>query len=227
MATFVLIPGAGGQAWYWHRLVPLLEAGGHDAIAVELPTADESAGLGEYADAVVSAVGGREHLVVVAQSMGAMTAPLVCGRLPVDLLVLLNAMIPAPGETGLDWWVNSGQGDAAAAKAVAEGRDPDADFDVMQVFFHDVPEPVVAEAMRLGEPHQADRPFAEPWPLDSWPDVATKVVSSADDRLFPLDFQRRLSQERLGMDIDVIPGGHLVALSRPQELAARLTSYLA
>lgn len=28
-ATFVLVPGAGGQAWYWHRVVPELEARGH------------------------------------------------------------------------------------------------------------------------------------------------------------------------------------------------------
>ncbi|HYS07166.1 MAG TPA: hypothetical protein VEP66_00420 [Myxococcales bacterium] len=25
MSAFILIPGAGGVAWYWHRLVPLLE----------------------------------------------------------------------------------------------------------------------------------------------------------------------------------------------------------
>ena len=25
MARFILIPGAGGAAWYWHRVVPLLE----------------------------------------------------------------------------------------------------------------------------------------------------------------------------------------------------------
>ena len=50
MATFVLVPGAGGQAWYWHRLVPELEARGHVAVAVELPAADPSAGLVTYAD---------------------------------------------------------------------------------------------------------------------------------------------------------------------------------
>ena len=37
MTTFVLIPGAGGQAWYRHRVVPRLAFRGHDAIAVELP----------------------------------------------------------------------------------------------------------------------------------------------------------------------------------------------
>jgi len=67
---FVLIPGAGGAAWYWHRVVPELRARGHEAVAVDLPGADESAGLPEYADAVVAAIGGRHDVVVVAQSMG-------------------------------------------------------------------------------------------------------------------------------------------------------------
>jgi hypothetical protein len=36
VTTFVLIPGAGGTAWYWHRVVPLLRAAGHEATAVDL-----------------------------------------------------------------------------------------------------------------------------------------------------------------------------------------------
>ncbi|HEX4102488.1 MAG TPA: hypothetical protein VHY21_18425 [Pseudonocardiaceae bacterium] len=30
MSTFVLLPGAGGSAWYWSRVVPLLADAGHD-----------------------------------------------------------------------------------------------------------------------------------------------------------------------------------------------------
>jgi len=41
MSTFVLIPGAGGAAWYWHRVLPELRARGHEAFAVDLPGADE------------------------------------------------------------------------------------------------------------------------------------------------------------------------------------------
>jgi pimeloyl-ACP methyl ester carboxylesterase len=40
MATFVLVPGAGGVAWYWHRVVPILSEARHDAIAVDLPGDD-------------------------------------------------------------------------------------------------------------------------------------------------------------------------------------------
>ncbi|HLI12838.1 MAG TPA: hypothetical protein VKY65_14695 [Alphaproteobacteria bacterium] len=33
MALFTLVPGAGGMAWYWHRVTPLLRESGHQAIA--------------------------------------------------------------------------------------------------------------------------------------------------------------------------------------------------
>ena len=94
-------------------------------------------------------------------------------------------------------------------------------------FFHDVPAAVREQAFRQGEPRQSDTSFEQPWPLERWPDVPTRVVAGSEDRLFPLDFQRRVTRERLGLDVDVIGGGHLVALSRPRELAERLESYRA
>jgi hypothetical protein len=80
-------------------------------------------------------------VVLVAQSMGAFTAPLVCSRLPVTELAPVNATIPSPGETAGDWWANTGQKKA----------------------------------------------------------------------------------RRLGLTPEVLPGGHLVALSRPEELALAIT----
>lgn len=121
MATFVLIPGAGGDAWYWHLLVDELRGRGHEAVAVDLPADDDAAGLAEYVDAVVDAAGDHAHLVLVAQSFGGFTAPLVCDRLPVDLLVLLNAMTPMPGESPGDWWADTGH--AQARRDQARGAD--------------------------------------------------------------------------------------------------------
>ena len=223
MTTFVLVPGAGGDTWYWHRLVAELESRGHRALAVELPAADDSAGLEAYADTVVAAIGDRSPVVLVAQSMGGLTAPLVCDRVQVELLVLVNAMVPAPGETGGEWWTVTGQGEAAAAYRQSLGLP--AELDDEETYFHDVPADVAAATMAQ-EFDQSGRPFEDPWPLDRWPDVATRVVAGRDDRLFPLDFQRRIAAERLGLDVDEVPGGHCVALSRPAELADRLESYL-
>jgi pimeloyl-ACP methyl ester carboxylesterase len=207
--TFVLVPGAGGAAWYWHRVVDELERRGWKAIAVDLPAADESAGLAEYTDVVVEAIGDRRSIVLVAQSFGGFTAPLACERVPVELLILVNAMVPRPGETGDEWWTATGW------------KDEVGEVDMDAAFFHDVPADVKAAAL-AEEPPQSWTPFEEPWPLASWPDVPTRFVQGRDDRFFPLDFQRRLVHERLGIEIDEVPGGHLVALSRPVELVDEL-----
>ncbi|MBN1096512.1 alpha/beta hydrolase [Blastococcus sp. TML/C7B] len=73
---------------------------------------------------------------------------------------------------------------------------------------------------------QTGRPFEDPWPLEHWPDVPTRVLAGRDDRFFPIGFQRRVARDRLGLPVDEVPGGHLVALSRPVELAERLVAYL-
>ena len=90
-----------------------------------------------------------------------------------------------------------------------------------------MPPEVTAEAFARPPPEQSDTPFADPWPLDSWPDVPTKFVLCRDDRFFPADWMRRLVVDRLGITPDEIPGGHLVALSRPVELTQQLLAYVA
>jgi pimeloyl-ACP methyl ester carboxylesterase len=210
-AHFLLVPGAGGAAWYWHRVVAELERRGRTAIAVGLPTDDDSAGLAEYAEVVVDAIGDRRPVVLVAQSLGGFTAPLVCERAPVELLILVNAMVPRPGETFNEWWAASGWTDEVG------------EIDMDDAFFHDVPADVKAEATKE-EPPQSATPLGEPWPLERWPDVPTRFVQGRDDRLFPLAFQRRVARERLGIEVDEVPGGHLVALSRPVELVDALVA---
>ena len=96
------------------------------------------------------------------------------------------------------------------------------DFDVVAEFFHDVPEEVTREAFSRPEPAQSDRPFADPWPLAAWPAVPTTGIAGRDDRLFPVEFQQRVARERLGLEIDVLPGGHLLAYSQPERLVEHL-----
>jgi DNA-binding NarL/FixJ family response regulator len=108
VATFALIHGGGGGALDWHLVAPALREYGHDPVAVDLPKEDPSAGWSEYADTVVQAVGDGGDLVVVGHSLGAFTAPLVCARRPVELIVLVAGMIPSAGELFADWWKNTG-----------------------------------------------------------------------------------------------------------------------
>jgi pimeloyl-ACP methyl ester carboxylesterase len=90
MATFALIHGGGGSAWDRHLVAPELRERGHDPIAVDLPSEDASAGWWDFADAVVRALGERPNVIAVGHSLGGFTAPLVCVRMPVALLVLLR-----------------------------------------------------------------------------------------------------------------------------------------
>lgn len=225
--TYVLIPGAGGESAYWHRVVPLLRERGHDVVAPGLPADDDAAGLERYTDVVVEAVRaagaaeGPRRLVVVAQSMGGLVAPLVATRLPVALVVLTAAMVPAPGETGGAWWSVTGQEEASRRAAEREGRAPSGD--PRELFLHDVPEDVVAA---LPEPRdQSARPFADPWPLPAWPDVPTRFVLGLRDRLFPASFLRALARERLGVEPDALDCGHLLALADPAGLVELLERY--
>ncbi len=226
--TFILIPGAGGSAWYWHLVAPLLQQRGHEAVPVSLPAADDTAGLPEYAAAVVRAIGNRDprQVVLVAQSMGGFTAPLVCQQVPVALMVLVNAMIPRPGETPGEWWTNTRHDEAKRVQNLRDGR-PAAASDLLIDFFHDVPQPLIDEAWAQGEPRQSRTIFGSPCTIESWPAVPTRVLSGRDDRFFPAEFQRRVAHERLGISADEMPGGHLVALSQPAELSARLLAYVA
>jgi pimeloyl-ACP methyl ester carboxylesterase len=226
MATFVLIHGAASDSWYWHLVVPELRARGHEVVAPDLPSDDDAAGLAEYADTVVDAIGDRTDLVVVAQSLGGFTAPLVCARVRARLMVLVAAMVPAPGESPGEWWANTGWEQARRDDAERHGRPPGDGVDVVAEFFHDVPPDVVAEAMARGERRQSGTPMEKPWPLDAWPDVPTRFLLCRDDRFFPAGFQRRVVRERLGITPDEMDGGHLPALARPAELAARLDGYL-
>jgi hypothetical protein len=223
VATFVLIHGAGDVGWYWHLVEAELRRRGHDAVAPDLPCDDDDAGLSEYADAVVAAVGNRRRdLVVVAQSFGGFTAPLVCDRVPVKLLVLLAGMVPSPGERPDDWPAHTGWERALRAQDARRRGS----LDVVGRFYHDVPADLAAEAVRRSR-RQSPTPGRTPWPLRAWPAVRTRFLLCRGDRFFPAAFLRRVVRERLGFAPDEIPGGHCVALSRPKELADRLEAYLA
>ncbi|MEO3928638.1 alpha/beta hydrolase [Micromonosporaceae bacterium B7E4] len=227
--TYVLIHGAAADSWCWHLLVAELRARGHDVVAVDLPCDDDSAGLSEYADAVLAAVrdrtgsADRRGLAVVAHSFGAFTAPVVCERIPVELLVLLGPQIPLPGETPGDWWANTGYAQARQEQDLRDGR---AEDDMVGLFANDLPPALVTEVFRRGR-HQADKPFGDPLPMATWPDVPTRVLLHRDDRFLPADFVRRVARERLGSEPDEMSGDHLGMLGHPIELADRLDAYWA
>jgi pimeloyl-ACP methyl ester carboxylesterase len=223
MATFALIHGGGDVGWYWHLVEAALRQHGHDVVAPDLPCDDDSATLRDYADTVIEAIGERRNVIVVGQSFGGFTAALVAGRLPVDALVFVTAMVPAPGEKPADWWANTGYHQAAEEQARRDGGLTGSE-DPFVAYYHDVPRALAEEAISK-ERSESDAAYNDPWPLDSLPAVPTRFVLCTEDRFFPAPFMRRVVSERLGVVPDEIAASHCVALSRSHDLANLLDSY--
>jgi len=166
VTTFVLVPGAGGNASYWRELVAELESRGHEALPVDIAQDDPALGLPEYADLVAAAIGPRTDAVLVAQSLGGFTAPMVPARRPVRMIVLVNAMIPLPGESPGEW------GDATGADAAREAADEaagrDREIDLERHFLHDLPDDVRAQMEQDPPPRGvADTIWGQPCDIDT------------------------------------------------------------
>ncbi|MFL5308057.1 MAG: alpha/beta fold hydrolase [Polyangia bacterium] len=215
LSTFAFIHGAGDVGWYWHLVEAALRAQGHVTVAPDLPVDDDSAGLSDYADVVVDAVGSRRDVVVVGQSLGGYVAPIVAERVGARLIVLVAGMVPSPGESAEEMF-----------QSTRWRPTPVEDGSPRNVFYHDVPADLADEALRRGR-RQSDKPGQQPWPLATWPEIPTRAVLGRNDRFFPAVWLRKVVADRLGVVPDEIESGHCAALSRPGELAARLAAYVA
>ena len=213
--NFAFIHGAGDVGWYWHLVETELRLRGHDTVAPDLPIEDDEAGLREYATAVVDAIDDRRDVVIVAQSFGGYVAPLVADLVDARLIVLVAAMVPSPGESADEMFVNTRWEPLHLEDSSAHA-----------VFYHDVPRELADEAISRGR-RQSDTPGQEPWPLGAWPDVETRFVLCRNDRFFPAHWLRAVVRDRLGIEPIDFDSGHCPALSRPQELAGLLARYSA
>ena len=224
MATFVFIPGAGSGPWYWHLVEDGLRRLGHDTVAVELPSDDDSAGFPEYADAAEAAIGDRGELAIVAHSHGwvhrhaARRSGTRRVAHPGD-----GDDSPRSGESPGEWWSNTGHDRAFRAQATLDGIPPDQDPSEAHTYYQGVPEELVAGA-EADVRGQSGTPFGAPWPLDAWPDVPTRFVLCTEDRFVPASFMRQVIADRLAPDtpVDELPAGHMPMLSHPVELATIL-----
>ena len=134
-------------------------------------------------------------------------------------------MIPVPGETFNTWGSNTGSGSARREYHASLGLSAVEAGDDAVIYYHDLPSELRAEAQARTWQDQSMTPLNEPWPLAFWPDVPTRLLAGRHDRMFPLDFQRRVARERLAIEVEEIDGGHMVAMSNPGALANRLEAF--
>jgi pimeloyl-ACP methyl ester carboxylesterase len=213
---FGLIHGGAHGAWCFRKLIPELAARGHRAVAADLPCDDDEAGTADYARVMTDALAGSpEPVVLVAHSLGGLTAPLVAAARPVQMMIFIAAFLPVPGQSMND----------------QRRREPDMMFPyhdgvvgLRDRFFNTCSATDADWAMaRLRR--QALKPFTEVTPLREWPPAPSAYVVCAEDHACNPAWARRAARERLGVEPTELAGSdHSPFLSRPAELAGLLVS---
>jgi pimeloyl-ACP methyl ester carboxylesterase len=110
--TFVLIHGAWHGAWCWAGVRTPLEAAGHRAYALDLPSHGESrferskVTLQVYADSVIKFIAEHDlrNVVLAGHSMGGLVISQVAQRIPKRMkrVIFLTAMVMEDGERPVD-----------------------------------------------------------------------------------------------------------------------------
>jgi pimeloyl-ACP methyl ester carboxylesterase len=224
VVTFALVHGASHGAWCWSRVAPLLEARGHAVVAPDLPCDDPEAGLGEYANVVIEAVGDADDVVLVGHSLGGLVIPVVAERRPVRGLVFLCSVPTGPGPAIDAQLAEMVTPEFAGGERTVDGRGGDrlSPAAAVTVWYADCDPADAAWAVRQLR-FQNQRPLAEASPLQRWPAVPLEVVLGRDDACVRMAWAVPAARARLeGREPVLIEGGHSPFLARPEELAALL-----
>jgi pimeloyl-ACP methyl ester carboxylesterase len=107
--TYLLVHGAWHGSWCWEKVIPLLKAKGHTAIAIDLPghgrdiehISDIS--LDDYVNEIVKTVGDqKDPVLLVGHSMSGIAISLAAEKLGSDkvaALIYLDAFLPRNGDS--------------------------------------------------------------------------------------------------------------------------------
>jgi pimeloyl-ACP methyl ester carboxylesterase len=227
MTVFVLIHGAWHSAWQWRHVIPELEARGHHAVAIDLPSDDPTSTTESYVSMINSAVTEPQDVVLVAHSAAGLWAPVVAERRPVRELVLLASLMPRPGYSWIEQLADQPlQADYAAAQSRLP-RSPEGGLmwsaeEATRFFHNDAQTPVAEEAVRHMVPENAFGTYREKTPLTGRPNVATRYIWCAQDRTVSRDWALRAALERFDARIEEFESSHSPFTSHPAALAALL-----
>jgi pimeloyl-ACP methyl ester carboxylesterase len=241
--TYLLIHGGGSTARIWDRLQPRLD---DRALAVDLPgRAGKPADLAtltvhEEASSVlvdVEAAGIEDRIIVVAHSSGGLVVPEVVAGLGgrVAGIVLSAALVPTEGGCGVDCMQPRHRDGLVLAMEQAR-RDgtvitlpgPPADPEPMRTAYGG--DPLDDDTLAfVTDPNRyvtdTVNHYFQPVHWSQVGEVPVTYLLNERDRPIPADLQREMVG-RLPRPAEVVtlPGGHLPAVTEPEDFARRLGS---
>lgn len=240
---FVLVHGGFHGAWCWSRVIPELQALGHEAIAVDLPghgvRRDEPSTLDGRRQAVLDVM--RRGDILVGHSGGGYEITLAADAAPdkVGHLIYLAAALPIQGrplieasggrpadeveQDGKTQLMTDETGMMKFIRLNDRGRMECCDFQaVWDFFYHDCDEASARWAYSLLSPAPVEF-LLTPIHLENFwkAELPRSYIVCLQDRAAPANLTRRFS-ERLGVEPLTIDASHSPFLSKPAATAQLL-----
>ncbi|MCO8145152.1 alpha/beta fold hydrolase [Rhodovulum tesquicola] len=225
MAEFLLVHGSNHGAWCWRDILPRLQAAGHGARALDLPSAGsdptppESVTLAACRDAVLAAIDGPT--ILVGHSLGGITITAAAAAAPerVAALVYLAAWAPREGESARDLRARHGCANLMAAIRLSPDRKTSTfrDETLDTYFYHDCP-PGTADYARARLTPQPTAPGTEPAAALP-PGLARHYIRCTADRIIPPEAQRDMTRDWPIAHLHDMECGHSPFFAQPDRLA--------
>jgi len=232
--TVVLVHGAWHGAWCWSKVVPLLEAAGVPAIAVDLPGHGDDPGppgdlhqAAKHVGAVLDGIDGSK--VVCGHSYGgAVITEATADRPDVTQLVYLAALMPDVGEScgstmpeaATDGWAESvltGEGTINHRDDGTNTVEPDA---AVAGLYADCSDEDIAFALERLCPQSAAS-LTQTITAAGWHDIPSTYVICTEDRAVVPEFQRAMATARATTVVE-LPTSHSPFFSQPEAVAELL-----
>lgn len=235
--TFVLVHGAWQGAWAWDTIVPRLQAGGHDAIAVDLPgdgfdsTPPEEVTLDLYAAHVAHIVDAiKGPVVLVGHSMGGAAISQSCEMRPerIALAIYLCAFLLPDGMSIIDFYGKYLTPEMRGAharvsydeKGLFSSIDP---ASAVEVFYQRAERPLAeAAARRLTPQPEGARRSRVHLSEARFGTVPRIYIEARDDRSVHLPLQRQMQKLTPCLAVYGLESDHAPQLSQPDKLAELL-----
>lgn len=228
MSDFLLIHGSAHGAWCWDHVIPLLEAAGHTARAIDLPshgddlTPSALVTLDMYAGKIRAAMQGKT--ILVGHSMAGYPITVAADLSPhmIDKLIYLCAHVPEPGKSIADMRLMADSQPLAAAMIPSpDGKTITIDPELAHAkFYHDVPQDLSDWAIARLCP-QPTAPQTTPY-TGSTRTHDRYYIRCMDDRAIPPSYQVARTADWPSDHVSELPTSHSPFLSAPGALAAEL-----
>jgi len=242
MTMFVLVHGASHGSWCWDKVIPLLNAQGHEAFAVDLPgntyrEFDIPPGqvtLKSYTDEVCEVLDELdESVVLVGHSLGGLTITQTAEYRPdkIKSLVYLTALLFEDGRAMMP--VASREPDVVRAGLQRDAWTVSKDLGsvtfhadaVRARFFNDCTDDDFAWAQTMLVP-QPSGPLMDPMQttVENYGRVPKVYIECELDGALSIEFQREMQANIPCRQTFTLNTGHSPFLSAPEKLVAHLVS---